>query len=454
MMPRDVVLIGVPTNSGGTVDGVAGAPAVLRQRGLIAALASRPGFTDAGDLALPAPQPGRGPSGLLAEDALITMIGRVREAVSAARRSGRFPLLLGGDCPVILGALAALQAEQDQPGLLFVDGHEDAWPPRLSPTGEAADCELGLALRLFDADPAPRLRGVLPRIRARDVIAVGPRDGDELAAAGVPTLAGQLRALIRPAELAASGYAAAVCLPAPWWLHTDLDVLATTELAAVDYPQPGGLTWSQLSDITSAALAAEGCAGWSVCIYNPDLDPGRGGADNIITYITQAITTADHRLTDGAPDPGRLYVVTGGSRGAGRPGSGTGRCPARPASTACPPISEEVMTARIWTGATRAADADAYQEYMQEVALPGYANVTGNRAVLMLRRARDDDRTEFTMVTVWDGIDSVIAFTGPDPDRAVFYPRDERFLVERDLTVRHYDLYGDRGLARDHPQRD
>jgi arginase len=306
-MPRDVVLIGVPANSSGTLAGVAGAPTVLRQRGLTAALASRPGFTDAGDLALPAPQPGRGPSGLLAEDALITMIGRVREAVSAARRSGRFPLLLGGDCPVILGALTALQAEQDQPGLLFVDGHEDAWPPRLSPTGEAADCELGLALRLFDADLAPRLRGVLPRIRARDVVAVGPRDGDELAAAGVPTLAGQLRALIRPAELAASGYSAPVCLRAPWWLHTDLDVLATSELTAVDYPQPGGLTWSQLSDITSAALAADGCAGWSVCIYNPDLDPGRGGADNIISYITQAITMADHRLTDRAPDPGRLF---------------------------------------------------------------------------------------------------------------------------------------------------
>ena len=80
------------------------------------------------------------------------------------------------------------------------------------------------------------------------------------------------------------------------------------------------------------------------------------------------------------------------------------------------------MIARIWTGATRAADADAYEEYMQEVALPGYANVPGNRAVLMLRRACDDDRTEFTMVTVWDGMQSVIASTGPDPDRAVFYP--------------------------------
>jgi arginase len=288
--PRDVVLVGVPTNSSGTADGVARAPGVLRERGLPAALGRRPGFADAGDLALPAPQPWRGPSGLLAEDALIAMIGQVRGAVRAARRDQRFPLLIGGDCPVIVGALAALQAEQDEPGLLFVDGHEDAWPPRRSPTGEAADCELGLVLRLFDDDLDPRLRGALPRVRAGNVVAVGPRDAGELASAGVPSLAGRLRALIRPAELAADGFAAvAAALPAPWWLHTDLDVLATDDFAAVDYPQPGGLTWPQLSQVTSAALAAGGCAGWSVCIYNPDLDPDRRGADAIIGYLTNAL---------------------------------------------------------------------------------------------------------------------------------------------------------------------
>ena len=294
--PRDVVLVGVPTNSSGTADGVARAPGVLRERGLAAALGRRPGFTDAGDLALPAPRRRRGPSGLLAEDALIAMIGQVREAVRAARQDRRFPLLIGGDCPVIVGALAALQAEHDEPGLLFVDGHEDAWPPLTSPTGEAADCELGLILRLFDDGLAPGLRAVLPRISAGDVIAVGPRDGDELAAAGVPSLAGRVRALIRPPGLTADGAAAAAAaatLPAPWWLHTDLDVLATTELAAVDYPQPGGLTWRQLGQLTSAALAAPGCAGWSVCIYNPDLDPDRDGADAIIGYLTQALGPAD-----------------------------------------------------------------------------------------------------------------------------------------------------------------
>jgi arginase len=295
MPPAGLVLIGVPANSSGTVDGVARAPAVLRQRGLATALEGHRGFTDAGDLALPMPVPVRGPSGLLAEDALVAIIGQVAQAVGAARRDGRFPLLLGGDCPVILGALAALQIEADRPGLLFVDGHEDAWPPRVSPTGEAADCELGLALRLFDAGLSQQLRAVLPRLDPAAVAAVGPRDLSELATAGVASLDGQLGALIRPAELDAERYAAALAsLPPPWWLHTDLDVLATAELAAVDYPQPGGLTWDQLAGLTATALAADGCAGWSVCIYNPDLDPGRDGADAIVSYITQAIAATRH----------------------------------------------------------------------------------------------------------------------------------------------------------------
>ena len=95
-----------------TVDGVARAPAVLREHGASAALAGRPGFIDAGDLALPVPNSRRGPSGLRAEDALITMIGRVAGAVRSARSRGCFPRVLGGDGPVMLGVLAALPDER------------------------------------------------------------------------------------------------------------------------------------------------------------------------------------------------------------------------------------------------------------------------------------------------------------------------------------------------------
>ena len=100
------------------------------------------------------------------------------------------------------------------------------------------------------------------------------------------------------------------------------------------------------------------------------------------------------------------------------------------------------MIARIWRGATRTRDAAAYQEYMSRVAMPGYADVAGNRMVLMLRRDRDDDRTEFTMITLWEDLESVRLFTGPQEKTAVFYPEDDRFLVERDRLARHHVVYG------------
>ena len=274
-------VIGVPTNSSGTVHGVALAPRVLRERGLAAALAGRVDLTDSGDLPLPPPTEYRGPSGLRNEDGLIALIQQVNAAVRAARRAGRMPVLVGGDCPVLLGALAALQEQTGKAGLLFVDGHEDAWPPRTSPTSEAADCELGLALRLFDDDLSANLREVLPRLNTGHVAALGPRDDDELSRAGVASLAGRIAMLVRPADLASStteltpsGSAATA-------------VLATSELAAVDYLQPDGLSWPQLDAITSTALAAPGCAGWSLCIYNPELDPARSDADRIISHIAR-----------------------------------------------------------------------------------------------------------------------------------------------------------------------
>jgi len=72
---------------------------------------------------------------------------------------------------------------------------------------------------------------------------------------------------------------------------------------------PGGLTWGQLAGLTAAALATDGCAGWSVCIYNPDLDPGRDGADAIISYITQAITTEISQRTEGVREPPEWAAV-------------------------------------------------------------------------------------------------------------------------------------------------
>ena len=100
------------------------------------------------------------------------------------------------------------------------------------------------------------------------------------------------------------------------------------------------------------------------------------------------------------------------------------------------------MIARIWRGAVRRTDGDAYAEYMRETGLAAYAETPGNRGAWMLRRDAGD-RTEFVMFTLWDSIEAVKAFAGEDYETAVFYPEDDRFLVERDLTASHYEVEAD-----------
>jgi heme-degrading monooxygenase HmoA len=99
------------------------------------------------------------------------------------------------------------------------------------------------------------------------------------------------------------------------------------------------------------------------------------------------------------------------------------------------------MVIRIWRGWTRVEDAAAYRDYMTRVALPAYAGVDGNTAVYMTHR-HDGEREEFAMITVWESIDAVRRFAGDDPEQAVFYPDDDVYLVDREWTVRHYDVYG------------
>jgi heme-degrading monooxygenase HmoA len=97
------------------------------------------------------------------------------------------------------------------------------------------------------------------------------------------------------------------------------------------------------------------------------------------------------------------------------------------------------MIARTWRGVVRAADADRYVGYLEATGFPGYRQIEGNRGVLALRRV-DGDRAEFLLVTLWDSAEAIRRFAGDDPDRAVFYPEDERFLVERDERVHHYEV--------------
>ncbi len=287
-----VTILGVPTNSSGTSDGVARAPAVLRESGLTTGLgANRPDVIDRGDIAIDPPLGVRGNDGVIDSANLASTLARTRAAVAEARRRGDRVILLGGDCPVLIGGLAGcLEADGELPALLFVDGHEDAWPPDASTTGEAADMELGWLLGRGRETLSQELLAEIPHLEPGRVAILGPRDRSEILAAVVEPLddlvpvVDDVAVALDPARAATRALERITPDGGPRWLHVDLDVLSTRALPAVDYRQPGGLSWSDLRELTDAALGRGGCVGATVTIYNPDLDPDRRSAPTIASF--------------------------------------------------------------------------------------------------------------------------------------------------------------------------
>ena len=100
------------------------------------------------------------------------------------------------------------------------------------------------------------------------------------------------------------------------------------------------------------------------------------------------------------------------------------------------------MIARTWRGATKAQDGEAYLEYLHRTGFAEYRKTPGNRGVLGLRRIVND-RAEFVLVSLWESEKAVRQFAGSDIEKAVFYPEDERFLVDRDNHVSHYEVVFD-----------
>ncbi len=97
------------------------------------------------------------------------------------------------------------------------------------------------------------------------------------------------------------------------------------------------------------------------------------------------------------------------------------------------------MIARVWRGAASAEDAEAYARYMGSTGIDELKGTPGNEGVFMLRRV-DGDRAEFIVMSLWSSEEAIRAFAGDDISVAVFYPEDDRYLVERELTATHYDV--------------
>lgn len=97
------------------------------------------------------------------------------------------------------------------------------------------------------------------------------------------------------------------------------------------------------------------------------------------------------------------------------------------------------MIARIWRGEVAPERADEYLDYLNRTGVPDYRATEGNRGVYVLRRI-EDGRAHFLTVSFWGSIEEIEGFAGPEPEKARYYPKDEKFLLDFEPTVGHYEV--------------
>lgn len=295
---RRYAIIEAPSILGLKDTGVDRLPARLLELGLAERLRAR----NAGRLRAPPYDAERDPETLtLNAHAIAHWSPQLADAVQDVIAAGEFPVVLGGDCSIVLGSTLALR-RRGRFGLLFIDGHADFYQPEANPNGEAASMDLAFATG-HGPELLTNIEGRRPLVRDEDAFVFGFRDAEEQAQYGSQPLPATLRAFdlatVRRMGVAAAARVAVAHLTRPeldgFFIHVDADCLDDALMPAVDYRIPDGFSWAELRETLSIALASGRVAGLEIAIYNPTLDrdgaAGRGLVDTLATALGTAAPT-------------------------------------------------------------------------------------------------------------------------------------------------------------------
>jgi arginase len=278
-----------------THQGVARAPEVL----LGAGLAERLGARRAGRVPAPTYNPERDP-----ETNILNPVGlhdysiALADAVTAVLQQGEFPIVLGGDCSILLGPMLALR-RLGRYGLIYIDGDADFYAPERNPIlGAASASDVAFATGR-GPDVVSDIEGCRPLVRDEDVVIFANRDGtSHLRQRNAPLPDGMLvldsdrvrRLGTDTAMEEAVGHLTRPDGPAGYWVHFDADVLDESIMRAVDDPRAGGFSWHDARVALRLATSSPNALGLQVTIYNPDLDldgaSGRGLAASIVHALS------------------------------------------------------------------------------------------------------------------------------------------------------------------------
>jgi arginase len=274
--------------------GVARMPEFLLGTGLAESLSAR----RAGRVESPPYRRDRDPeTQVMNSRALRTYATALANMVEAVLDNQEFPIVLGGDCSILLGTMLALK-RRGRYGVLYIDGHPDFYQPEANPIdGAASASDLAFATGRGPGIVAD-IEGRRPLVRDDDVVVFAYRDAAAQVRHRCQSLPLDLvamdRGLVRRLGVDSAIAEAVAHLtreggPSGFWIHVDVDVLDQSIMFAVDDPQPDGLSWTELRTALRMAVESNGAVGLQVTLYNPDMEAdgasGRGLAATLVKAL-------------------------------------------------------------------------------------------------------------------------------------------------------------------------
>jgi arginase len=302
---KPIVILDAPSNLGlrppreNHEPGVWRLPQSLRAHGIAQKLGAR----DAGAVPRLPYSPDAEPStGFRNGPRIAEYTRQLADKIGALVEDDLFPLVIGGDCSILVGIALGLR-RRGRYGLCFIDGHNDfsyARDPKWHGRYAAAGLDLALATG-HGPDALTNIDGLKPYVHHDDVAALGVYrdpvdeesfDIDSFYRSGISIFeADQIRN--EGAESTAKKAFEVVSRKdlAGFWIHLDADVLNQSVNPAVDSPNPGGLTFPQLSELLGVLLASPRAIGMHVTILDPELDPEGKYAASLVDAIASGFAS-------------------------------------------------------------------------------------------------------------------------------------------------------------------
>ena len=295
--PRKIAIIGAPTSAAVPKPGHERAPAALRAAGLVERLRAV-GFevTDMGDVKTQLSQPDDEHPRARNIPPLITALNELRPHVEVAVKSGALPLILGGDCSIVLATVAGARRYYRHVGLIYVDRDADMNVPATTPSG----CVDGMVISHLIGRGAPeliRFWGEPPLVREPDIVLFGVDrlDAPEKLALERTPIRRYLGEDIRRTGVTAAAESAVSRMQGgqhEFVLHLDMDAIASNDFSAASAAgtDGGGMSLADTQKAMAIFAARPNMVALEVSTYNPTLDPDGSGAKVLVELLVGILT--------------------------------------------------------------------------------------------------------------------------------------------------------------------